>query len=115
MGLYFIGGLRNYRLRTLRHKQEVVHLEKWLARVAEIRTQNYALAVELLKNRRLIKGYSDTHKRGLNKFDSVMEAADLLIGRADAAEWMARLRTSALQDPDGKAMKGTLKTIKSFV
>jgi indolepyruvate ferredoxin oxidoreductase beta subunit len=115
MGLYFIGGLRNYRLRTLRHKQEVAHLEKWLARVAEIRTQNYALAVELLKNRRLIKGYSDTHKRGLNKFDSVMEAADLLIGRADAAEWMARLRTSALQDPDGKAMKGTLKTIKSFV
>jgi len=115
MGLYFIGGLRNYRLRTLRHKQEVAHLEKWLARAADIQTQDYALAVELLKNRRLIKGYSDTHKRGLNKFDSVMEAADLLIGRADAAEWMARLRTSALQDPDGKALMGTLKTIKSFV
>ncbi len=115
MSLYFIGGLRHYRLRTLRHKQEVAHLENWLARVADIHTQDYALAVELLKNRRLIKGYSDTHKRGLNKFEIVMDAADLLIGRADAAEWMARLRTSALQDPDGKALIGTLKTIKSFV
>jgi indolepyruvate ferredoxin oxidoreductase beta subunit len=51
MSLYFIGGLRHYRLRTLRHKQEVAHLENWLARVADIHTQDYALAVELLKNR----------------------------------------------------------------
>ena len=39
VGLYFIGGLRNYRLRTLRHEQEVAHLEKWLTRVADIHKQ----------------------------------------------------------------------------
>ena len=29
--LYTIGGLRGYRLRTLRHANETSHLEKWMA------------------------------------------------------------------------------------
>jgi indolepyruvate ferredoxin oxidoreductase beta subunit len=69
----------------------------------------------LLKCRRLIKGYSDTHVRGLSKFATVMEAAKLLDGREDAADWVARLREAALQDPDGKALDGAVQTIRSFI
>jgi len=29
--LYFLGGLRGYRRRTLRHKHEQEHLQHWLA------------------------------------------------------------------------------------
>lgn len=113
--LHFLGGLKSYRLRTRRHEVEVAHLEQWLADSLKPLVQDYALSVELLKNRRLVKGYSDTHVRGLTKFSTVMNAAALLEGRDDAAEWMNRLREAALQDPEGKALDGAIETVRSFV
>ncbi|MGC1505118.1 MAG: indolepyruvate oxidoreductase subunit beta family protein [Sulfitobacter sp.] len=113
--LHFLGGLKGYRMKTRRHQVEVAHLDAWLADCLEVLESDYALAVEMLKNRRLVKGYSDTHARGLTKFSSVMGAAALLNGREDAAAWMNRLREAALQDPEGKALDGALRTVRSFV
>lgn len=113
--LHVLGGLKGYRMRTRRHAVEAAHLESWFETCLSMCDRDYALAVELLRNRRLIKGYSDTHARGLGKFDRVMGAADLLAGRADAAEWMARLREAALQDPEGTALDGAIETVRSFV
>jgi indolepyruvate ferredoxin oxidoreductase beta subunit len=113
--LHFLGGLKGYRMKTLRHAVEVAHLKNWLDRSLAVLDQDYALAVEMLKNRRLVKGYSDTHARGLTKFAMVMGAVDLLLGRDDAAEWMARLREASLQDPEGKALEGAIQTVRSFV
>jgi indolepyruvate ferredoxin oxidoreductase, beta subunit len=110
--LYILGGMKGYRLRTYRHQLEVAHLEAWLRACAA--PVDYALRIELFKNRRLIKGYSDTHSRGSSKFDRVMEVSKLLQGRGDGAEWMARLREAALQDPEGKALEGAIKTVESF-
>ena len=112
--LYFVGGLRRWRLKTLRHAQEQAHLNAWLSKVRCIAPDDYMLAVEVLRCRRLIKGYSDTHARGQSKFDRVLEALELLSGRKDAADWLRRLRDAALQDEDSKALKGALKTIASF-
>jgi indolepyruvate ferredoxin oxidoreductase beta subunit len=113
--LHFLGGLKGYRLRTYRHAIEIAHLEDWLTRSLAPLAQNYALSVELLKCRRLIKGYSDTHARGLAKFDTVMNATGLLQSRKDAADWIRRLREAALQDPEGKALSGAMATVRSFV
>lgn len=112
--LHILGGLKSWRLKTRRHEVEVAHLDGWLTQVLEPLEEDYALSVELLKNRRLIKGYSDTHTRGLGKFDKLMRSGQLLKGRSDAAEWMARLRDAALQDPEGKALDGAIETVKSF-
>ena len=112
--LYFVGGLRRWRLKTLRHAQEQAHLNAWLAKVRGIVRDDYALAVEVLRCRRLIKGYSDTHARGQSKFDRVLEGLELLSGRNDAADWLRRLRDAALQDEDSKALDGALQTIASF-
>ncbi|MEP5731145.1 MAG: indolepyruvate oxidoreductase subunit beta family protein [Sulfitobacter sp.] len=113
--LHFLGGLRGYRLKTRRHVVEGAHLERWLKDALAPIDQDYALCVELLKNRRLVKGYSDTHVRSLSKFSKVMAAAALLQGREDAAEWMNRLREAALQDPEGNALQGAIETVRSFV
>lgn len=113
--LHVLGGLKGYRLRTLRHAVEVAHLETWLRDSLAVLEQDYPLSVELLKNRRLVKGYSDTHARGLTKFGTVMAAVDLLNGREDAADWMARLREAALKDPEGEALAGAIATVRSFV
>ncbi|MEM8916604.1 MAG: indolepyruvate oxidoreductase subunit beta family protein [Pseudomonadota bacterium] len=112
--LYVLGGLRGWRRHTLRHARESAHLDAWLARaMAQVET-DYDLAVEIVRCRRLIKGYSDTHARGLSKFDQVMDGAALVVGRSDAANWVARLREAALLDEEGKALKGALRTVRSF-
>jgi indolepyruvate ferredoxin oxidoreductase, beta subunit len=113
--LYMLAGLKRFRRGTLRHAVEVVHRDAWLAAVMNAAKSDYALAVELLQVRRLIKGYSDTHARGESKFDKVMAGARKLEGRPDAAEWVRRLRELALKDEDGIALSGALKTIDSFV
>jgi indolepyruvate ferredoxin oxidoreductase beta subunit len=113
--LYLLSGFRRFRRGTLRHKTEVAHRDAWLARVREAAPRNYDLAVELLTNRRLVKGYSDTHARGLSKFDRVMAAAKRLEGRDDAALWVRRLRDAALKDEEGAALDGALKTVESFL
>ena len=69
----------------------------------------------MLRCRRLIKGYSDTHARGLSKYDLVMDGIALVQGRPDAADWARRLREAALKDEEGKALQGALATIRSFL
>jgi hypothetical protein len=56
----------------------------------------------VLQCRRLVKGYSDTHSRGLSKFDKALAAIQLVQRRDDAADWARRLREAALKDSAGK-------------
>lgn len=112
--LYAIGSLRGGRRRTLRHEIEVAHLEKWLALASETVATDYDLGVEVLRARRLIKGYSDTHARGESKFDRVLSAVPLLKGRDDGATWLNRLIEAALKDEKGEMLDGALKTIRTL-
>jgi indolepyruvate ferredoxin oxidoreductase beta subunit len=113
--LYLVAGLRPFRRASLRHAVETAHMERWLQTALDLAPRDYALAVEILRCRRLIKGYSDTHARGLSKFDRVMQGAALVAGRPDAADWTRRLREAALMDEEGKALDGALATIRSFL
>ncbi|MGN6585069.1 MAG: indolepyruvate oxidoreductase subunit beta family protein [Rhizobiaceae bacterium] len=112
--LWAIAGLRRWRRRLLRHRVETAHIEQWYAMALARAETNYDLAVEILKCRRLVKGYSDTHARGLSKFDRVLSALPILDGRFDAADWLRRLREAALQDEKGKMLDGALATVASF-
>ena len=113
--LYVLGGMKGWRRRTLRHRQEQEHLQAWLDTAMSYRAANYDLAVEVLRCRRLVKGYSDTHSRGLSKFDRVLEGIALVANRSDAADWARRLREAALKDEEGKELDGAIQTIRSFV
>ena len=114
LGLYLVAGLRPRRRRSLRHQSEMAHIEAWLRLAGDTIAKDYDLAGEILACRRLIKGYSDTHARGMSKFDKVLGALPMLEGRDDAADWLRRLREAALQDEDGTALDGALKTVESF-
>lgn len=113
--LYFLAGIKNSRRRSLRHAIEVEHLEDWLNKSLEHAANDYALGVEIIRCRRLIKGYSDTHVRGLSKYDLVLSALPLLAGREDASEWIRRLRDAALSEESTKSVSDTLLTIRTFV
>ncbi|WP_420916457.1 DUF6537 domain-containing protein [Pseudophaeobacter leonis] len=112
--LYIIAGLRRTRRYSLRHRIEQAHLQNWLTLCLQTIPRNYDCAVELLQCRRLIKGYSDTHARGLSKFSRVLDTLPLVIERDDAAQWIARLRDAALGDEEGKDLEGAIKTVMSF-
>ncbi len=112
--LYAIGGLRRWRRGTLRHATEFEQTQRWLDNAKNFLGTDYDLAVELILNRRLVKGYSDTHVRGLSKFDKVNAGAMLVAGRKDAAQWVRRLREAALADESGSALDGALLTVQSF-
>lgn len=115
LSLYCVGGLRRWRRGTLRHRREMAHWQAWIERAQGTLQFDYDLAVEILNCRRLIKGYSDTHARGMSKFDRVLEGAALVAGRPDAADWVRRLREAALADEKGEALDGAIATIRSFV
>jgi indolepyruvate ferredoxin oxidoreductase, beta subunit len=112
--LHVLGGLKGWRLKSLRHATEMAHLDRWLTTALTYLPQNYDLAVEVIRCRRLVKGYSDTHARGLSKFDKTLAAITLIQHREDAADWARRLREAALKDEDGKVLDGAIATIRSF-
>ncbi len=114
LGLYTVSALRRFRRGSLRHHVEMRHMDDWIATARAVLADNYDLAVEVLGNRRLVKGYSDTHTRGLSKFDRVMSALPLLRSREDGAAWMKRLRQAALLDEQGIALDGALKTVATL-
>ncbi|MBL6652043.1 MAG: indolepyruvate oxidoreductase subunit beta family protein [Reyranella sp.] len=113
--LYFLAGFRRFRRGTLRHQRETAHLQGWLDQALKAAQRDVPLGVEILEARRLVKGYSDTHDRGEGRFSRLMVMAARLEGRADAADWMRRLRQAALADAEGRALDDTIKTIESFL
>src|SRR5262249_19980410 len=113
--LYVLAGRRRFRRGTLRHRREMAHMQAWLDQALAAARRDVALGVELLEARRLIKGYSDTHDAGQGRFSRLMAMAARLGGRADAADWVRRMRQAALADAEGKALGDTIKTVESFL
>jgi len=112
--LYILAGLRRFRRATLRHQREVAHRDAWLEAVRAAAASSPALAAAIIELRRLVKGYSDTHARGLSKFDKALAAAMRIGARSDAVDWVRRLREAALADEDGKTLDGVIATLATL-
>ena len=76
----------------------------WLGQIAGLLDQDPALALEVIRNQRLIKGYSETHARGSRHFDQLMQALPVLRSRAGSASVMRDLREAALADESGERL-----------
>jgi len=94
---------RRKRRKTLRYAQENARIEAWLAAVAGESDPRTAVELALCQN--LIKGYGDTHARGLAKFNALMDAYRHVRGAPDAASTLRMLREAASKDEDGTALK----------
>ena len=106
--LYGLSRLRVWRRTTLRYQLETQRIEQWLGHIASAAAHNPALAVEVAQCQRLVKGYSDTHARGLANYQTLMTA----VGRAGsklAPATLRELRDSALADEHGKQLNAALR------
>jgi indolepyruvate ferredoxin oxidoreductase beta subunit len=99
-----------------RYKQEQQHIENWLALIRAAAKHSTELALEVAECARLIKGYGDTHARGLANYRAIetrviRPALAGHIPASRAADAVASARTAALVDPDGESLTKCLAEI----
>lgn len=105
--LYLIARLRWLRPHSFGHLSQSRLIDEWLeAVVASAERYEFALAIADLLT--LIRGYGSTLERGRRSYDQIMQKIEVLKGRADGPDRLARLIEAALADEDGEALKGAL-------
>jgi indolepyruvate ferredoxin oxidoreductase beta subunit len=109
--LYGVSALKPWRRRTLRYQRENESIEYWLRRIRTIGAENYHLAVELAECQRLIKGYGDTHERGLRNYRAILSQLDHIASQPDAALTLRHLRDAALADEAGQSLRDVLEQV----
>lgn len=106
--LFTLARFGRFRRRSLRFKTETLRIEAWLAAVLEAAGWSYDLGVEVACCQRLVKGYGDTHARGLGNFETIMAVYRQVRGRPDAPKVIRALRDAALADEEGRALKAAI-------
>ncbi len=102
-----VAACKRWRRSTMRYAEENRRIEEWLQRIAATAQRNPELAVELAQCQRLVKGYSDTHERGIRNYDTVMRAVERA-GGALAPATLRELRDAALADEHGHKLQAAL-------
>lgn len=104
MMLYLLARLRRFRRGTYRFAIEMERIDGWLTSALNAARSNPALALEVIRCQRLVKGYGDTHSRGLHNFAIIMRLLPMLATRGDGADAVRRLREAALKDDEGRVL-----------
>jgi indolepyruvate ferredoxin oxidoreductase, beta subunit len=112
--------LKGWRRRGYRYGVEQAMIGRWLAAVEAAVKRDVGFAREVAETARLIKGYSDTHRRGQSNFlrlmdtivDPTLRAANANPDAdANAAAALATARKAALADPEGNSLNLTLEKL----
>jgi indolepyruvate ferredoxin oxidoreductase beta subunit len=105
--LYTLAGLKRWRRGSLRYQAENTRIEDWLERIAAAAAINPQLAIEVAQCQRLVKGYGDTHERGVSNYETLMDAVRRA-GTRLAPATLRELRDAALADEAGKQLRAAL-------
>jgi indolepyruvate ferredoxin oxidoreductase beta subunit len=95
----------------LRFQEESARIEAWLAKIETLAAENYLVAVQLAKAQRLVKGYGETHERGLRNFTALLGQVDALAARSDGGSVLARLIDAALADEEGTRLRSEIAAL----
>ena len=106
--LYFLSKLRRWRRGTYRFAVERDRINAWLMTALNAARADPALAVEVIRCQRLVKGYGDTHARGMHSFASIMRTLPDLAARCGGAAAVRALREAALEDDEGRGLAKAL-------
>ena len=109
--LRLLAGLRGWRRRSYRFAAEQRRIEEWLDAIGRAIRIDPVLAREIALCARLLKGYGDTHRRGLGNFTAIFRqviAPALAAPHPQSAAQLRRAREAALADPEGMALRRAL-------
>ena len=102
--------LKPWRRRTWRFADEQAQIHRWLDAIVRHGARGVDAAIEIAGCARLLKGYGETHRRGLRNFNLIF--ARLVERPAADAAAIRRARDAALADPDGDALDRALDEIE---
>lgn len=94
---------RHWRQSTLRYQAENQMIEAWLARIERLVANNPELALAYIECQGLVKGYSDTHERGVRHYQIVVSCLERFPQMSAAT--LKSLRLAALADEDGEKLR----------
>lgn len=109
--LYAIAALRPLRRKSLRFQLESERIAGWLAQVQRLAATQPALALEVARSQRLVKGYGDTHARGWGNFQRLMAVLPRLEPGPRGAQQLGDLARAALADDSGQALEKLLASV----
>ncbi|MCZ8257272.1 MAG: indolepyruvate oxidoreductase subunit beta family protein [Polaromonas sp.] len=102
--LYAIAAMRPLRPRSLRFEIEHQRINTWLGSIVQLTPTNPALALEVARAQRLVKGYGDTHARGWGNFEKIMARLPQLQAMPQGPAQLKALVEAALADDSGQAL-----------
>lgn len=108
--LYLIAALRPLRRKSLRYQVETEQINAWLQaiRAAAGTEAGTPFAVEVARLQRLVKGYGDTHARGLANYRLIVQALPKISHSVDPVATLKKLAEAALADEAGAALRAEL-------
>ena len=109
--LYAVAALRPLRPGSLRFQVEQKRIGEWLARIENLASAQPALALEVARAQRLVKGYGDTHARGWHSFQRLMAKMPQLQAMPQGHKTLQALSQAALADDSGLALEQMLATV----
>ena len=112
-GFLLLWSLARLRRGMHRFAEEQTRIETWLAHVAEACATSSAFALEAARCANLVKGYGDTHERGVRNFERAMECLADCARTPEPAVHLRILREAALADPEGGKLKGAITALRA--
>jgi indolepyruvate ferredoxin oxidoreductase beta subunit len=111
--LWLLARLRPWRRRSFRFAEEQEAMAAWLAAIERVALSAPDFAREIVECARLLKGYSDTHRRGRENYQRIFNAVirPRLERPTGAAAALRRAREAAFADPEGAALSRELAAI----
>jgi indolepyruvate ferredoxin oxidoreductase beta subunit len=116
--LLMLAKLRALRPFGYRYHEEQKQIDRWLALILQAAPRSINFAIEIAECARLIKGYGDTHARGLANYALIearvirpVLAGDIPLQRG--ADAVASARAAALVDPEGESLAKCLAAIEN--
>ena len=106
--LYAVAAMRPLRPRSLRFEVEHQRISSWLGCIVQLTATQPALALEVARAQRLVKGYGDTHARGWGNFEKIMAKLPQQQAMPQGAAQLKALVAAALADDSGQALEKLL-------
>ncbi|MFM0302292.1 indolepyruvate oxidoreductase subunit beta family protein [Paraburkholderia sediminicola] len=110
--LYGVASLRGMRRRSLRYQREHAEIDAWLARTLRYAIHDYPLALEIARSQRLVKGYGDTHARGMRNYRKIEAVMSLVARTASPGARLKSLCEAALADEEGTRLDTLLDDLR---